>query len=441
MGSSIKTSALFLILSLTAACGSPSQVEKVDSYPPIFPDYVGVTIPETIKDLPFKMEDGRKFSKTIQAKGDTLLVSVKAWNKGDKKATEYKAFPIIVSHDGIDPYVAYRLIEPGYESWRFMGIYQRELASTKESPIVTNRETGLGCMNCHSFQDGDPSHMLFHTRGTGGGTIFASAEGVERIDLTKTGPGRQGVYPMWHPDGRYVAFSSNSTFQGFTIKHEQPIEVFDTASDILIMDTKTQEVTEYKTDGLLETFPGWSGDGKTLYYCAADTVSDIQNNRGSVHYKLMSQEFKDGALVGEPRIVYEDDSCSVSFPRVFGDKLMFTRSSFGTFPIWHKEADLWLLDLNSGEARALDEINSDDTESYHSWSSNGKWVVFSSRRIDGRYTRLFIAHHDGNGNFSKPFLLPQKSADSDQLRMKSYNIPEFVKGQVPDYRKQVKKLY
>ena len=75
-------------------------------------------------------------------------------------------------------------------------------------------------------------------------------------------------------------------------------------------------------------------------------------------------------------------------------------------------------------------MNSNDTESYHSWSSNGRWVVFSSRRLDGLYTRPFIAYVSERGEVFKPFLLPQQDTDFYSLLMKSFNIPEFVKGAV-----------
>ena len=87
---------------------------------------------------------------------------------------------------------------------------------------------------------------------------------------------------------------------------------------------------------------------------------------------------------------------------------MFTLSDYGNFSIWHKEANLWLLDLTSGDLRELSEVNSDDTESFHNWSSNSRWFVFSSRRGDGLYTRLYLASMDENGKISKPFSFPRK---------------------------------
>ncbi|MCF0209557.1 MAG: PD40 domain-containing protein, partial [Bacteroidaceae bacterium] len=120
-----------------------------------------------------------------------------------------------------------------------------------------------------------------------------------------------------------------------------------------------------------------------------------------------------------------------------GRFLMFTLHSCGNFSIWHRDADLYLADLKTANIRPLSILNSPETESYHSWSSSGRWVVFSSRRIDGLYTRPFIAHIDKDGNASKPFLLPQNSKDFYTFLMKSYNIPEFVLGEIEPLRKKL----
>jgi hypothetical protein len=89
-----------------------------------------------------------------------------------------------------------------------------------------------------------------------------------------------------------------------------------------------------------------------------------------------------------------------------------------------------MLNLATGECKPMEGINSDDTESYHSWSSNGRWMVVSSRREDGNFTRPFLAHVDKQGRASKPFALPQADPDYHRQFMKSYNIPEFISGPV-----------
>lgn len=431
------------LLLMLAGCTEVSLVESND-FPQITPDYIGVTIPEDMADIRFRMCDGRPFKVSKIRRDSTIWIQVSAWDKDTKLGTSYAPFPVYVSDDAIDPYIAYRLIEPGYESWAEMGIYQRELATYKEKAIATNHINNKGCVNCHSFENKNPNHFLFHARGSGGGTVFINGESIEKIDLSSVGPMKQGTYPVWNPDGRYVAFSSNSTQQSFLLGGPQPIEVYDTASDLIIMDTQSGNILadpRVCREDIMETFPGWSDDGKTLYYCAADSVQDVSHNRGRVHYKLMSISFSDGEFIGEPETIWEDREASASFPRISGDWLLFTKSSFGTFPIWHKEADLVLINLKTGDVLDAEGLNSDDTESYHSWSSNGKWVLFSSRRIDSRYTRLFISHFDGNGNFSKPFLLPQKAPELNDLRLKSYNVPEFIQGEVTVKQSALKELF
>ena len=90
-----------------------------------------------------------------------------------------------------------------------------------------------------------------------------------------------------------------------------------------------------------------------------------------------------------------------------------------------------MIDLSTGENVDIAVWNTpDQAESYHNWSSNGRWVVFGSRRLDGRFTRLFIAHMGADGTPCKPFLLPQEDPREHEWRLKSFNVPEFITGKV-----------
>ncbi|MBQ2585371.1 MAG: PD40 domain-containing protein, partial [Bacteroidaceae bacterium] len=75
----------------------------------------------------------------------------------------------------------------------------------------------------------------------------------------------------------------------------------------------------------------------------------------------------------------------------------------------------------------------------HTWSSNGRWIIYSSRRDDGNYTRPYICYFDKNGTAHKPFILPQKSTKFYQQLFKSFNVPEFMVQPVTISRRQLLK--
>ena len=79
-------------------------------------------------------------------------------------------------------------------------------------------------------------------------------------------------------------------------------------------------------------------------------------------------------------------------------------------------------------------------ESYHAWSSNGRWLLFASKRIDDRFTRLFIAHWDGQ-KWSRPFLLPQRCPEQNTLLLMAYNIPEFILEPIEFPRDEMAKVF
>jgi dipeptidyl aminopeptidase/acylaminoacyl peptidase len=112
-----------------------------------------------------------------------------------------------------------------------------------------------------------------------------------------------------------------------------------------------------------------------------------------------------------------------------GKYLVFTLHNFGNFSIWHKEADLYLLDLQTMKSQIM-PLNSNETESYHSWSSNGKWLAFSSKRGDGLTTRPYFAWFGSPDKIGKPFVLPQKDPSLYQRMILTFNKPEFLTGKI-----------
>ncbi|WP_106830386.1 TolB family protein [Parabacteroides pacaensis] len=449
-----------------ASCSENTfDTKEVDKYPFIWPDYKDITIPCNIAPLNFALKEehsdayvllqGRKLSVRVKERNSQFSISENQWRKlledvkGDSiKVTiallnneewfSYKPFCMKVAQDSIDPYLAYRLIEPGYELWNEMGIYQRNLESYEEEAIYENKLTKQNCVNCHSFCMQDPEKMLFHMRADFACTILVDGDKLEKLNTKTDKTISSLVYPSWHPSGKYVAFSVNTTKQAFHTNNENRIEVFDQESDVVVYDVEKHEIitcASLFSKERFETFPTFSPDGKTLYFCTANAYPMPEYYK-EVKYNLCSIEFnpEDRSFGRTIDTVYNarKEGKSVSFPRVSPDGryLLYTLSGYGNFSIWHKDADLCMMDLKGRELKDMSIINSQDVESYHSWSSNSRWFVFSSRRIDSLYTRLYIGYIDKDGRLHTPFLLPQKDVSLYHRLMKSYNVPELIKGKV-----------
>ena len=426
------------------------------------------------------IDDWRQLTKAAQGKA----VKVEVYTRSQGQWTRFKPFDIYVSTDSIDPYISYRLIAPSYVSYEDLTINQRCLENYDESVVYDNMLCSDGpagqCINCHNYQQYNPDRMQFHARENLGGTLVAYDGKMRKVNMKNDSTLSAGVYPTWHPWLKLIVYSTNQTHQTFHTMKKNKIEVFDTQSDLIAYDVEKNEATNIESGpDEMEVFPFWAPDGKTLYFCSAhfeykDTIDqglEFIGRAEECKYNIYKKSFDPETLQFGPRELVFDATAidkSATFPRVSPDGrfLLFTLAEYGVFHIWHHDADLWMLDLRApsnlpqqekapsnlpqlGEASEADntqptspcrgqqegaypltELNSPDTESYHSWSSNGRWVVFSSRRNDGNYTRPFIAHIDKDGHSGKPFELPCTAPDYHRQFMRCYNIPEFMKGPV-----------
>ena len=447
---------------------------------PIYPAYQNVTIPINIAPLSFELMENKLPAKVKdavtrysfgdeeiicggikaqpdiddwkslvnKAKGKAIDVEVYWQNKDDNSWTKFNTFHIYVSTDSIDPYISYRLISPSYVTYEELTINQRCLENYDESVIYDNLlvgdEVNGQCINCHNYQMYNPERMQFHARQKKGGTIVTYDGKIKKVNMANDSILSAGVYPSWHPWLKLIAYSTNKTMQSFHTRDVNKIEVLDSESDLIVYDIDRNEVMNIENDPKeFEIFPFWAPDGKYLYFCSAhfeyenDTVStpEVIRRSSEIKYSIYRKSFDiETRQFGEKEMVYDAAgmSKSATFPRISpnGKYLLFTLGGWGCFHVWHRDADLWMIDLETMEARPMSECNSNNVESYHTWSSNGKWIIFSSRRTDGVFTRPFIAHVDENGKGSKPFELPSADPDYHRQLMKSYNIPEFMKGPV-----------
>lgn len=470
MRTSVALTSFLTSLLIVASCASvPDSAAPTDRKASIYPEYCGITIPCNIAPLNFRICDNAEDYVTvisgadgsrIVVKGREVCIPAKKWasllecNRGgsvevqvyEKQSDGWKKLSPIVNHiaqEPVDRYVSFRLIEPTYGMSGEIRLVQRDLSSFKEKEIYSNMmsyDRTMGqCVNCHSFQNYGTSNYQFHVRQKDGGTVIVNDGRPSKVNLKRNGILSTGVYPSWHPQEKLIAYSVNSTYQNFFTNGTQKTEVIDEASDIVLYDVEKDEVIPVLADTLaLETFPYWASDGNSLFYASANLDSverrsdgKIMSGYDGVRYNLMRMSFdRAGRTFGQPEVVFDAASCgkSATLPRLSPDGryLLFTLGAFGNFHIWHKDADLYIKDMQDGGVRCLENVNSDEVESYHSWSSNGRWIVFSSRRDDGLYTRLYLAYFDSDGRAHKPFVIPTEHPDDYFRLFKSFNIPEFT---------------
>jgi hypothetical protein len=469
------TSRFFFILillaagSFVAASLSCRRLKSVDQYTlinrpaQIKPDYSDAVIPPNIAPLNFFVsENGKDFFVkihgnngipiTIHSGNAKIKIPSKEWkillkeNIGNKvffdiytysTSTGWKKYQTIsntIAREKIDPYLVYRFMRPIYNWWKDIGIYQRNLENYKNSVVLHGRSFSNGCLNCHTFLNNTPEKMTIGIRSAnyGSSTLLDSNNSVSKIG-TKWG------YTSWHPSGKVAAYSLNKVRQFFHTVGVENRDVVDLDSAIAFynVDTcKAKTIPALSIKERLETYPTWSPDGKYLYYCSApilwkdrDTMPPEKYDQ--VKYDLMRISYDlQNDRWGQPETILsaKDTGLSILLPRISPDGkfLIFSMCDYGCFPIYRTSSDLYLMDLSNNQYTKLDTINTEYSESWHSFSTNSRWMAFSTKKHGGLFTRTYFTYIDENGSVSKPFILPQKDPTYYDSLLQTYSVPELV---------------
>lgn len=479
MKNRLKLSLVFVAAAALAALGvwavvrSPApdltDAATLGAPPRIRPDFTDVTIPPNIAPLNFAIEEkGRRFVVRINStKGQpiqivsaspTIVIPTDSWrrlltnNRGEELRIEvyaqvgsqwqqYQTISNRVAKEDIDSHLVYRVVGPIHNLWRQTAIHQRDLTGYQSSTVLDGESFGRSCVNCHSFPANRPDKLLIGMRSTtqGADTLLAIGEEAEKV-------GRPFGYTAWHPSGQLAAYSVNRVRQFFHTAGPEVRDVIDLDGGLSYFRVEQRElksVPRASNHKRLETYPNWSPDGKYLYYCSAPFLWEDRNEcppdrYAQVKYDLMRISYDiDADRWGDPEEVLsaERTGLSILLPRVSPDGrfVVCCMCQYGCFPISQPSSDLYLVDLADGSFRKMD-VNSDTTEAYHSWSSNGRWLAFSSRRQGGFFTRCYFSYVDASGHARKPFVLPQRDPTFYDSFIKSICVPELVTGpvQVPE---------
>lgn len=453
-----------------------AQYSAIDRPAKVQPDYAGSVIPPNIAPLNFVIqqdgagyfvkiysENGKPIE--ISSKTPAIVIPGRAWrelldlNRGrqlsvdiyvksraaasssdreDEQWSRYQTLTSKIAHEDMDAFLVYRKIRPGHRTWRDMGIYQRNLSNFDESVVLNNGYFKHGCVNCHAFCGNRTEKMLIGIRSAdyGNSALLVEGDKVRKIG-TKFG------YTSWHPSGRVAAFSVNKVRQLFHSAASEVPDVVDLDSAMayyLVESESVKTTPNLARKDRLETYPAWSADGRYLYFCSAPvTWSDrtvVPESYDQIKYDLVRTSYdidRDQWGPLESVLSAEDTGLSILLPRISPDGrwLLFCMCDYGCFPVYRPSSDLYIMDLEAARQTGqykysrLD-INSSESESWHCWSSNSRWIAFSSKRGSGVFTRTYIAYVDESGKVHKPIRLPQKDPTYYDSCLWTYSIPELV---------------
>jgi Flp pilus assembly protein TadD len=336
--------------------------------------------------------------------------------------------------------------DPSRIRWRFGTI------DSQESPPIVLENLPV-CGNCHSFSRDGGVLGLDVDYGNDKGAYAVLPVSKEMVlddekiitwsDYKRNdGDATYGLLSQISPDGRYVISTVKDRAVFVATPDIQFSQLFFPVKGILVVHDR--ETGEFKPlpgaddPVYVQSNPTWSPDGKYVVFArtkayhkasAADPrgvllnekdVPEFVERREPFKFDLYRVPFNDGkGGKAEPIVGASHNGMSNYFAKFSPDGQWIVFCKAKDFMLLMPDSELFIVPAEGGEARRL-RANTPLMNSWHSFSSNGRWLVFSSKAYTP-YTQLFLTHIDEQGNSTPPVVLERFTAKD-----RAANIPEFV---------------
>jgi Flp pilus assembly protein TadD len=361
---------------------------------------------------------------------------------------------IRTSKDPVDDALFYREVplpfltavqDPSRIRWRFGTIDQ------EAGPPIVLQNLPV-CGNCHSFADNGSVLGLDVDYGNDKGAygimpvsthmVMDDDKIITWADYKRAdGELTFGLLSRVSPTGRYVISTVKDRSVFVALPNLMISQLFFPIKGILVVydrEAKTFAALPGADDPqYVQTNAVWSPDGNEIAFARSTAyraehleqrnsalvdekdVPEFTVDKKPFRYDLYRIAFNDGKG-GTPAPIEgaSNDGMSNYFPKYSPDGkwIVFTKSK--SYMLLQLDSELWIVPAAGGAARRL-RYNTPRMNSWHSWSSNSRWLVFSSK-VNGPYTQLFLTHIDDDGNDSPPVLLERFTSPD-----RAANIPEF----------------